>query len=92
MWKGELQLMPLVLTRRPDQSVQMDLQPILETMIRIAINRSAQGMSLSEILAEIPPQEIVIKLGKISRHKAKLIVSAPDAVPIIRSEIMEEAT
>ena len=84
--------MPLVLTRRPDQSVQMDLQPMMETMVRIAMNRSAEGMSLSEILAEIPAQEIVIKLGRISKHKAKSIVSAPDAVPITRSEIMEEAT
>ena len=84
--------MPLVLTRRPDQSVQMDLQPMMETMIRIAMNRSAEGMSLSEIIEEIPAQEIVIKLGRISKHKAKIIVSAPDAVPITRSEIMVEAT
>ena len=84
--------MPLVLTRRPDQSVQMDLQPMMETMIRIAMNRSAEGMSLSEIIEEIPAQEIVIKLGRSSKHKAKIIVSAPDSVPITRSEIMEEAT
>ena len=84
--------MPLVLTRRPDQSVQMDLQPMMETMIRIAMNRSAEGMSLSEIIEEIPAQEIGIKLGRSSKHKAKSIVAAPDSVPITRSEIMEEAT
>lgn len=84
--------MPLVLTRRPDQSVHFDLTRLVETAVRISLNKAERGKSPSEILAEIPQQEVVVKVGRIAKYKVKLIVEAPDVVKIVRSEIMEEAT
>jgi hypothetical protein len=83
--------MSLVLTRRTDESIELDLQELAEMVARVAASRARCGEPDADILEDIRLIPIGITVTRIAARKVRLAIDAPDTVRITRSEINQEA-
>ena len=83
--------MSLVLTRKNDEALSLNVDEMVYRLARDVASRARCGENDQEILESIRLVPITIRVTSLSRSKVRLAVDAPSTVAIVRSEIRQEA-